>query len=285
MKDQVIANKPKKQRRKKIKADTVVSILLDMSGSMASIQEATREGLNGYLDTLRNDNKNTDEVLVSITVFDCGVEYSGGMWSNQTVNRINTIFNLVPLSDIPKITRDHYAPSGGTPLYDAMGEVINRTDESLRGIKGNPDVLFVIITDGEDLHSTQLTDKDAKLLIEEKQGKGWTPIYLGANQDAWKVSGMLGISRGSTKSYAATNEGVKQDVFQDLGTRTHAHRMAKGAVYSANFADAGTYSTNAFFEGDDDDVEGIVEEMTKGALDTQASADTEEKEKSKGNNA
>ena len=279
MKDQVIINQ-KPKRRKKIKADTVVSILLDKSGSMSSIQSATREGLNGYLNTLREDNKNTDEVLVSITVFDT-VSVYGGSWSNRLENRIVTIFDMVPLSEIPEITEEHYRPDGGTPLYDAIGETISRTDEALLGVKGKPDVLFVIITDGEDLHSSQLTDKDAKCLIEEKQGAGWTPIYLGANQDAWAVSGKLGIAAGSTKAYAATNEGVQDDVFKDLGVRTHAHRVAKHAIYSANVASAGTYTTNAFFEGDDDDVDGIVESMTRGAMDMQAKKE-EEKEKPEG---
>lgn len=273
MKDQVIKSK----KQPKIKADTVVSILVDMSGSMSGIQEATREGLNGYLGTLRSDHKNTDDVLVSITVFDTKPDYGQG-WGHTLKSRINTIFNLVPLSDIPTITREHYSPDGGTPLYDAIGETINRTDEALCGVRGKPDVLFVIITDGEDLHSQKLTDKDAKLLIEEKQGAGWTPVYLGANQNAWAISNKLGISANSTKSYVATNEGMKQDVFHDLGTRTHAHRTAKHAVYSANVASAGTYSTRSFFAGDDNDVDQIVEEMTKGAVDAKASGDTEEKE-------
>ena len=286
MKDQVIVNQPKKKKGKKIKADTVVSILLDMSGSMAGIQEATREGLNGYLDTLRNDSKNTDEVLVTITVFDATTEYGSG-WAraNRLVPRINTLFNLVPLSKIPKITREHYAPEGGTPLYDAIGEVISRTDEALRGVKGKPDVLFVMITDGEDLHSTNLTDKDAKLLIEEKQGAGWTPVYLGANQNAWLVSSKLGVAAGSTKSYAATNQGVANDVFRDLGVRTSAHRTAKGFVYSSHNADAGTYSTESFFEGDDNNIDEIVEKMKEGALNIQGNKDTKEEEKKDGDKA
>lgn len=272
MKDQVI-----KKSNKSLKADTVVSVVLDMSGSMAGIASATREGLNSYLDSLRDDKNNTDEVLVSLTVFDSGIEYGRGLYQHTHVPRINTIFSLVPLSSIPVITEEHYGPSGGTPLYDAIGAVIERTDEALMGVAGKPDVLLVIITDGDDNTSTKLTDKDAKILIEQKQGCGWTPVYLGANQDSWAVARKMGISAGSTKSYEATDEGIKGDVFRDLGTRTQAHRTAKSFNYAANNIVGGTYATDAFFAGDDNNVGNIVEEMTKGASGVQANADTEEK--------
>ncbi len=268
MKDQAITPKTKQSKKtkvKKIKADTIVSIVLDMSGSMSGIAAATREGLNAYLNSLREDSKNNDEVLVSITVFDSGWERG----SYTQVPRINTIFNLTPLSEVPEITVEHYQPNGGTPLYDAIGAVVERTDEALKRVKGKPDVLLVIITDGEENSSRKLSSNDAKVLIEEKQGKGWTPVYLGANQDSWAVSQTLGISAGSAVNFAASNQGVQDQVFKKLGARTTAHRMAKSAVYGSSGAESrglvGSYTTNNFFAGDDEDLEGMVAEMTKGA--------------------
>lgn len=262
MKDQKIVNQP----TKKIKADTIVSVVLDMSGSMSGIAAATREGLNAYLNSLKEDDKNTDEVLVSVTVFDS--EYD---WNAARVHqpRINTIFNLEPLSKLPEITTEHYHPDGGTPLYDAIGVVAERTDEALKGVEGKPDVLLVVITDGDNNTSERFSREDIKVLIEQKQAQGWTPVYLGANQNAWAVGGGLGISRGSTRSFAATGAGISNDVFTSLGTRTTAHRMAKKAVYSSADASAkdlvGSYHTNDFFAGDDDKLEEIVEGMTVSA--------------------
>ena len=268
MKDQKIV-KSSKTRQKKIKADTIVSIVLDMSGSMSRLADATREGLNTYLDSLREDNKNTDEVLVSLTVFDSDMDYSKGYGDDAIIPRIKTIFNLEPLSKVPVITEEHYKPEGGTPLYDAIGAVVERTDEALKGVKGNPDVLLVIITDGYNNTSRKLSSNDAKVLIEHKQGKGWTPIYLGANQDAWAVSEKLGISSGSIKTYSANVAGVRDDVFKSLGSRTQAHRMAKCAVYASANADArglaGSYTTTDFFAGSDDNLEEMLEGMTASA--------------------
>ena len=277
MKDQKITPKPAKTKKRKIKADTIVSVVLDMSGSMTRLAAATREGLNAYLDSLRQDSENTDEVLVSVTVFD-------SMWesgSYDQIPRINTIFNLEPLSKLPEITQEHYNPEGGTPLYDAIGATVERTEEALKGVKGNPDVLLVIITDGENNTSKKLTRENAKVLIESKQGAGWTPVYLGANQDAWAVSEGLGISRGSAKSYSATVGGVKDEVFKDLGVRTHSHRLAKRAVYRSANADEdngllGTYTNTSFFSGEDGNVEDIVAEMTKGASLGEKTEDKEE---------
>lgn len=277
MKDQKITKSPKR----KIKADTIVSVVLDMSGSMSRLAAATREGLNAYLDSLRKDNKNTDEVLVSVTVFDSECDWGS---TRQHIPRIKTIFSLEPLSKLPEITEEHYRPEGGTPLYDAIGAVVERTDEALKGVKGNPDVLLVIITDGDNNTSTQLTRDQAKALVEQKQGKGWTPIYLGANQDAWAVSEGLGIARGSAKSYSANVASVKKDVFESLGTRTQAHRMAKKAVYTSANADArglaGSYHTTDFFAGDDGDLDDMVAGMTASASLGDEKPEEDDKEES-----
>lgn len=254
MKDQKVTSKP----TKKIKADTIISVLMDMSGSMAHLTNATLEGLNSYLETQRKD-KSSDEVVVSITVFDSS-------WNEV---HVTTPFNLVPLSELPEITTKHYHPRGGTPLYDAIGTVVERTEKALEGIEGNPDVLLVIITDGEENSSLSLSQKDAKVLIENKQGEGWTPVYLGANHDAWQAGNSLGIAAGNTQTYAATVAGVKDTVFKDLGVRTSAHRKAKSALYGSSGAKSsgllGSYRTDSFFAGDSENMDEIVSEMTKTA--------------------
>ena len=262
MKDQAIVSKPQRTR-KKIKADTIISVVLDMSGSMSHLAAATREGLNTYLNEQREGD---DKVLVNVTVFDSEYDWNH---AREHKPRINTIFNLTPIEDVPQITAEHYRPDGGTPLYDAIGVVVERTEEALDGVRGNPDVLLVIITDGDNNTSTRFTREDIKALIEKKQGQGWTPVYLGANQDAWSVSEGLGIARGSAKTYSANVAGVRDQVFKDLGTRTHAHRMSKKAFYESHDAGerglVGSYHTTDFFAGEDGNLEDIVAGMTASA--------------------
>ncbi len=235
MKDQHIVETPK------IKADTLCHVILDMSGSMSRLASATREGLNTYLQTLKDD-KSDDEVLVSVTVFD-----SDG-WSDNITVRIDTILDMVPLNAVPEITEDHYKPRGGTPMYDAIGTAVERTELALEGVTGSPEVLLVVITDGDENTSQTFKQGQIKTLLEMKEGQGWSTIYLGANQDAWAVGSSIGINAGNVRAYAATIEGIKDDVFTSVANATTAYRADKLMAKSIGAGDG--YVTRAFFAGD-----------------------------------
>ena len=244
MKNQQVVETPK------LKADTLVRVILDMSGSMSRIASATREGLNTYIQSLKDD-KSDDTVLVSLTVFD-----SEG-WVSDVVVHIDTVLDMVPLADVPEITEEHYKPRGGTPMYDAIGTVVQDTERALSGIEGNPEVLLVIITDGDENTSQTFKQGQIKTLLETKEGDGWSAIYLGANQDAWAVGSSLGINAGNVKAYAATVEGIQGDVFASVANATTAYRSAK---LSAKSIGAGEdFVTRSFFAGDAK-VEGKSEE-------------------------
>lgn len=235
MKNQKIVATPK------IKADTLCHIILDMSGSMGNIASATREGLNNYLNTMKED-KNDDIVLVSVTVFD-----SEGWYGDSIKVHVDTIMDMVPLDEIPEITESHYKPRGGTPMYDAIGKSVGRTERSLEGIEGNPEVLLVIITDGDENTSRKFKQHEIKSLLETKEGQGWSTIYLGANQDAWAVGNSLGINAGNVKAYDATDEGIRSDVFASVANATVSYRTMKSAAKLAGNGDG--FTTQAFFSG------------------------------------
>ncbi len=235
MKNQKIVETPK------IKADTLAHVILDMSGSMGSIASATREGLNTYIQSLKDD-KTEDAVLVSVTVFD-----SEGWVSNVNIH-IDTIMDMVPLADVPEITEGHYKPRGGTPMYDAIGTVVERTESALAGIEGSPEVLLIIITDGDENTSQTFKQGQIKALLETKEGQGWSTIYLGANQDAWAVGSSLGINAGNVKSYSATVSGIKEDVFGAVACSTMAYRSEKKFAKAAGVGDG--YTTRSFFAND-----------------------------------
>jgi len=244
MKNQQIVETPK------LKADTLVRVILDMSGSMTGIASATREGLNTYIQSLKDD-KSDDTVLVSLTVFD-----SSG-WVSDVVINIDTVLDMVPLADVPEITEEHYKPRGGTPMYDAIGTVVQDTERALDGIEGKPEVLLVIITDGDENTSQTFKQGQIKTLLETKEGDGWSAIYLGANQDAWAVGSSLGINAGNVKSYNATVEGIQGDVFASVANATSEYRSSKLSAKSIGAGDA--FVTRAFFAGDAK-VEGKTEE-------------------------
>jgi hypothetical protein len=119
------------------------------------------------------------------------------------------VCNNVPVKDVPKLNDHNYEPNNGTPLFDAVGKAITDTKESVEKSKEKPDVLFVVITDGDENASTQYTREQISQLVIERQKAGWTFAYLGANQDSWKNASSMGyVSAGSVVDFAATSDGV-----------------------------------------------------------------------------
>ena len=231
MKDFKIANsKP---------TDTIVGVVIDMSGSMSGIAQQTRDGYNEYIDSLKADSK-LGKVFVTLTVFDSD-------WQGKP--NINVVYNANALKNVPKLTENVYAPCGRTPLYDAVGATIRRTEEDLRSYKGNPNVLLVIITDGYENDSKEFTSEQIIKMVRGKESEGWTAVYLGANQDAWAAGQALGIQQGNTLNYAADN--IRTGAFEKVAASTSVHR---GIACSTD----GSYTTSSFFAD-----AGITEEDEK----------------------
>ena len=73
-------------------------------------------------------------------------------------------------------------------------------------------VLCVILTDGYENSSQETTPAGLAAMIAEREKRGWTFIYLGANQDAWATGQATGFSGGVTGQavhYVATPSGLR----------------------------------------------------------------------------
>lgn len=96
----------------------------------------------------------------------------------------STLHNREPISKVKNLTLDDYSVGGNTALLDAVGITIDKIREN-RKITKNNNVLFVIITDGEENSSRKYSRDKIKSMINsaEKEDK-WDFIFLGANIDA-----------------------------------------------------------------------------------------------------
>jgi hypothetical protein len=102
---------------------------------------------------------------------------------------------------------------GTTALLDAVGKTILdvgdrlfHTSEEERPGK----VIFVITTDGQENASREFTYVSVKNLIERQQEKyNWEFIFLGANIDAAKEAGSIGIESNNAYTFEASKEGVE----------------------------------------------------------------------------
>lgn len=173
---------------------TEIIFLLDRSGSMSGLESDTIGGFNGLIEKQRRLKGKT---LVTAVLFDDKYEL---LWNGRDAGTI-------------KLTESEYFVRGRTALLDAVGKTIldvgyrfSRMQEHERPGK----VIFVITTDGLENASREFTYAKVRELIRHQQEKySWEFIFLGANIDAVKEAGNIGICADNAISYEATSAGVE----------------------------------------------------------------------------
>lgn len=127
-----------------------VVFLLDESGSMSCRVKDTIKGFNCFLEDLKE--KHPDAKL-SLYMF-------------NSVCRC--MYKDVPVQEVKEITSDDYSPTGGTALFDSMGEILTKYTSGK----------FIILTDGYENDSETYTMKAVKKLVTNT----WMDItYIGAD--------------------------------------------------------------------------------------------------------
>jgi Mg-chelatase subunit ChlD len=174
---------------------TELIFVIDQSGSMSGLEDDTIGGFNSMLEKQRNE----DGVCHISTVF----------FDNSS----DVIHNRRNISTVEPLTRKDYTPGGSTALLDALGDAINHTvkvQKMLADDERADNVIFVIITDGEENSSTRFSARKVKQMISHEQEKyGWEFIFLGANIDAVKTAGHYGIKANRACNFVCDATGVE----------------------------------------------------------------------------
>ena len=232
--------------------ETLISLILDETGSMQSCYDSTISSVNDYL----GSQKTAPGIAkVNLYTFSSTGLYGGRNMRSFSMNAdmqtaretgkdIRPVFENRPIADVGFLTKENYRPNGGTNLYDAIGVTIRTIEDQLAPLEAIPNVLVVIITDGDENCSREHTLASVKSLIKQKEGEGWTFIYLGANQDAFAVGSSFGLSKGQTMSY---DTGAMVQTMATLSASTTTYRNAR--AFKGATAD-GTVSRN-FFGGEE----------------------------------
>ncbi|MDR2895292.1 MAG: VWA domain-containing protein [Propionibacteriaceae bacterium] len=163
---------------------TDITVVLDRSGSMATIKTDMEGGFNHFI---AEQAKDPGDCRVSLAQFDTDYE---------------TVYSQRPIGQVPALDLQ---PRGGTALLDAMGRSINETGQRLAAMAeaDRPGVVFfVIITDGCENSSKEFSSEQIKQLVERQENTyGWQFTYLGANQDALVEAGKMGIRAEAALTY------------------------------------------------------------------------------------
>lgn len=174
---------------------TQISIVLDRSGSMSGVREATVEGLNSFIEEQKKAPGDANFTLVQF----------------DTQDPYEVVFDK-PIKEVKKLTKEDFRPRGGTPLYDAIGNTVSKLGDRLRSTpeQSRPSkVVVVIITDGQENSSFSYSSEKIAEMIEHQRGKyAWEFVFLGANQDAILTAKTLNISIFNASTFDPANTGL-----------------------------------------------------------------------------
>jgi uncharacterized protein YegL len=163
-------------------------ILLDRSGSMASLWGEALNSINAYVKKLADDSLDTG---VTVAAFDTAP--SGGIDFAILRDRI-TPKTFKPVDD------GDARPRGMTPLNDAVCRLVQLAEA------GNYEkVAIIIMTDGQENASCEFSVAQAKAKLDECRAKNWQVIFLGANFDNAQQASAFGNAAGSTIKSSSVN--------------------------------------------------------------------------------
>ena len=137
-----------------------IMVILDKSGSMASMGEEPLQALNAFIKEQQETMKNVD-----------GSRFS--LWMFATVAHL--VIDDQPLQDIAPIT--DYVPDGMTAMNDAIGKAVTLKSSKSK----NKHVICMVITDGEENSSREFSTQHIKSIIKRaEKEKNWKFIFVGA---------------------------------------------------------------------------------------------------------
>lgn len=208
-------------------------VILDKSGSMSIVKQATINGINGYIRQLKADAEQLGaNVLVSLMTFD---------------HEIHSLMRSTPIKEVPEFSEATYKPSGGTALADAVGEAISHFREELKGREGDDDidVTISVFTDGQDLDSKKYSMRDITGMTQElKDQFGWTFTITGqgTQQEVQQQADSLGIA--NVASYSNGNVGVAFDTLRTARSTKLQSYSKLGAKSATSFFTPSTQGYN-----------------------------------------
>lgn len=200
---------------------TDITIVLDRSGSMASVADDTIGGFNRFL---ADQKAAPGTATITLHRFD---------------HEFETPIKARDIQKAPDLNGQSFVPRGQTALMDAIGRAIGATGERLQKLAENDraeNVVFVIITDGHENASHEYDQQKVFEMITHQQQKyKWEFVFLGANQDAIKAAVMLGMNANAAMTYASNSIGT-QSAFK-AASGNLLRKRAGGQQVNCSFTD------------------------------------------------
>jgi hypothetical protein len=170
-----------------------LGFVLDQSGSMESLVNEAVDSFNALVSEqqkLQASTGGTDSSF-SLALF------------NDTVR---LLYDAVPIAKVPPLTREFYAPAGGTALNDAIGQMIQAIGKRARR---SSRVLIAILTDGNENTSHRFSESDIfQMITYRRTTYDWQFIFIGPpGSEAYALS--IGIPKSNVVSFSTDATGIK----------------------------------------------------------------------------
>ncbi|MEO1027751.1 MAG: vWA domain-containing protein [Pseudomonadota bacterium] len=184
-------------------------ILLDRTGSMSGIWEEALTSVNAYAKSVGEEEEGEKdfETKVSVAVFDA----QDGLQFDVLRKQVNS-------DNWTDVTNDEAHPRGMTPLFDAIGRLVAMAEAD-----APEKAVLVIMTDGHENASREMTGEGAKKALERAEKRGWEVVFLGAEFAAFSDADQVGVSRSKQMAVGA---GQFSETMQRLSKKSRGY--AKG---------------------------------------------------------
>lgn len=192
---------------------TDITLLLDRSGSMASIGPQLIAGYQQFLAEQQTLGVPA-EVTWSLLLFD---------------HEYRVLDRAVPIAQAKPLTPRTFQPRGNTALWDAFGRAIQETGDRLFAIpepERPSQVLLITISDGIENASQRYRPEQLQAMVDHQRLRYlWQFAFLGANQDLARETRQLGLRSTEIAPWTPTPDGVKE-MFHKLSERTSQYRRS-----------------------------------------------------------
>ena len=186
---------------------TLLVLVVDRSGSMETIRLDMEGGIKHLI---KEQATGPGNCVVTLAQFDTEYEL---------------VFEAIPAAEV---TGYHLVPRGSTALLDAIGRTIGGVRSWLGKLPAErqPDqVVFAVVTDGLENSSREWSRDQVMAAVKERSDAGWQFSFLGANQDAIKEGGDLGVDAARAMTYSPARAAAAMSSLSDSVKRvTNDHR-------------------------------------------------------------
>lgn len=218
---------------------TLVSVLIDGSGSMQPYRDDVIKNYNDSFLKPIQGAANAKSILVSTWIFS----------ESPGIPLVRLLHSHKPAGECPLLTRQDYAPDGGTPLYKALYQALTgifNYGNTLLDNGHNIKRIVLLLSDGEEnasrgfVSSSQLKQFSKDMLNTETCVLSY--IYFGDERDGNKYASNIGFPENHRLTEDVRNQGGAQAIRRVFGTISSSVIRASQSRISST-----SISSNPFF--------------------------------------